>query len=84
MWGVLGVYFAFPDAFNSVLALLDPGDQLYDRGLFWLSDAHFGRYGWFSEALWSGLGILLALLSISGVFVCCHRLVYKKSANPNR
>ena len=36
-----------------------------------------------TEALWSAMGLVLALLSISGVFVCCHRLVYKKSSNPN-
>jgi uncharacterized iron-regulated membrane protein len=84
MWGVSGIYFSFPDAFNSVLAFFDPGDRFYDRGLFWLSEVHFGRFGWFTEALWSAMGLVLALLSISGVFVCCHRLVYKKSANPNR
>lgn len=84
MWGVSGIYFAFPDAFNFVLALFDPADRFSDRGLSWLSDAHFGRFGWFTEAVWSAMGLLLALLSLSGVFVCCHRLVYKKSANPNR
>jgi uncharacterized iron-regulated membrane protein len=67
-----------------VLAFFDPRDRFYDRALLWLSDAHFGRFGWFTEALWSFMGLVLALLSISGVFVCCHRLVYKKSANPNR
>jgi uncharacterized iron-regulated membrane protein len=84
MWGVSGIYFAFPDAFNFVLALFDPADRFSDRGLSWLSDAHFGRFAWFTQAVWSALGVVTALLSISGVFVCCHRLVYKKSANPNR
>jgi uncharacterized iron-regulated membrane protein len=37
-----------------------------------------------TEAVWSFMGLVLALLSISDVFVCCHQLVYKKSANPNR
>lgn len=84
MWGVSGIYFSFPDFFNSVLAFFDPNDRFYDQVLFWLSDAHFGRFGWFTQAIWSLMGLVLALLSISGMFVCCHRLVYKKSANPNR
>jgi len=37
----------------------------------------------FTDAFWSAMGLVLGLLSISGVFVCCHRLVFKKSANPN-
>jgi len=84
MWGVSGIYFSFPDFFNSVLAFFAPHDRFYDHALSWLSDAHFGRFGWFTQAIWSLIGLVLALLSISGMFVCCHRLVYKKSANPNR
>jgi uncharacterized iron-regulated membrane protein len=84
MWAVSGIYFPFQDAFSSVLAVFDPADRFYDRGLSWLSEAHFGRFGWFTQILWSAVGLLVALLSISGVFVCCHRMIFKESANPNR
>lgn len=84
MWGISGIYFSFPDLFSFVLAFLDPRDRFYDPALYWLSKVHFGRFGMLTEALWSAMGLVLALLSISGVFVCCHRLVYKESANPNR
>jgi uncharacterized iron-regulated membrane protein len=84
MWGTSGIYFSFPDAFNALFALFDPNDKYYDQALSLLAQLHFGRFGWLTEALWSALGLVLALLSISGVFVCCHRMIYKKSANPNR
>jgi|SRR5579863_2466283 len=84
MWGISGIYFSFPDSSSALLAFFDPNDKYYDEALSLLSQAHFGRFGWFAEALWSALGLVLALLSISGLFVCCHRMIYKKSANPNR
>jgi uncharacterized iron-regulated membrane protein len=40
---------------------------------------HFGRFGWFAEMLWAFAGLALAVLSISGVFLCCHRMIYKSS-----
>jgi hypothetical protein len=84
MWAVSGIYFAFPDSFTAAIAVFDPADRFYDTELSWLSEAHFGRFGWFTEALWSALGLALAMLAISGVFVCCHRMIFKKSSNPNR
>jgi len=41
-----------------------------------LSVAHFLRkrlirFGWFTEALWSVLGLVPAVLAFSGVFICC-------------
>ena len=67
-----------------MFAFFDPGDRFSDAALFRLSEAHFGRYGWFSKALWSALGLVPAVLSVTGVFLCCRRMIYKKSANPNR
>jgi uncharacterized iron-regulated membrane protein len=84
MWAVSGTYFSFSDSFNAALAIFDPNDKFYDSALSLLSAVHFGRLGWFSEAIWSAFGLALALLSISGVFVCCHRMIYKKTSNPNR
>lgn len=84
MWGVSGIYFAFPDAFSAALAFFDVRDRFYDRALGVLSAAHFGRFTWYTEALWSALGLAFSLLAASGIFVCCHRMIYKKSSNPNR
>ena len=82
LWGISGIYFSFPQPFNA-LFLLDPNDKVADQMLYWLSQLHFGRFGWFTKALWSGLGLVPAVLAFTGVFLCCRRVIYKKPANPN-
>jgi uncharacterized iron-regulated membrane protein len=80
MWGISGIYFAFPQAFNAVFGLFDPRDKFTDQVLFWLSDLHFGRFGWFAETLWALVGLVPAVLSITGVFLCCRRMIYATSS----
>jgi uncharacterized iron-regulated membrane protein len=70
VWGISGAYFSFPQLFNA----------LADLALLWLSNLHFGRFGWFGEALWTVLGFVPAVLSFTGVFMCCHRLLVRKGA----
>jgi uncharacterized iron-regulated membrane protein len=84
LWGVSGFYFAFPQIFNALFGVLDPGDKFTDKTLLWLSLLHFGRFGWFAEALWALLGLVPALLSVTGVFLSCHRcheMLHKRSPN---
>lgn len=83
VWGVSGIYFAFPQWF-APLFLLDPADHVTDRGLLWLSELHFGRYGRLSEAVWVVAGLVPAALAFTGTFVCCRRVIFKKPSNPNR
>jgi uncharacterized iron-regulated membrane protein len=83
LWGISGIYFSFPQPFNA-LFLLDPADHFTDQSLFWLSELHFGRFGWFAEGLWTLLGLVPAVLAFTGVFICCRRVIYKKPSNPNR
>jgi uncharacterized iron-regulated membrane protein len=80
LWGVSGIYFAFPQPFNALFELIDPGDKFADQTLSWLSNLHFGRFGWFAEAIWSILGLVLAVLAFTGLFMCCHRLFVRKGA----
>jgi uncharacterized iron-regulated membrane protein len=85
LWGISGIYFAFPQPFNGVVDLFQPpsaGDklQLGDLALLWLSNLHFGRFDWFTEALWTVLGLVPAALSFTGIFMCCHRLFVRKGA----
>jgi len=75
--------FFFPRWFDALL-LLDPADRFTDQGLFWLSELHFGRFGWFTKAVWAVLGLVPAVLAFTGMFICCRRVIYKKSSNPNR
>jgi uncharacterized iron-regulated membrane protein len=79
LWGLSGFYFAFPDLF-AALFFLDPSD----KALLWLAELHFGRFGWFSEAIWSIVGLVPAVLALTGTFICCRRVIFKKPSNPNR
>jgi uncharacterized iron-regulated membrane protein len=84
MWGISGFYFAFPQSVNALFGFLDPGDRFTDQTLNWLSLVHFGRFGWFAEALWTLLGLVLAILSVTGIFLCCHRMIYKSAPTEPR
>jgi len=77
MWGISGLYFAFPQSFNAVFGLVDPGDHFTDSTLAGLSSLHFGRFGWFAEAVWTLLGLMPAVLAVTGVFLCCRRVIFK-------
>lgn len=77
MWGVSGLYFAFPQPFNTAFGFVDRGDHFTDQVLLWLSLLHFGRFGWSTEVLWALIGLMPALLSFTGIFLCCRRMIYK-------
>jgi hypothetical protein len=83
MWGISGLYFSFPQAFYVPASWVDPADKYTDRILFGLSQLHFGRFAWYTEGLWSLLGLVPAFLAFTGVFVCCRRVIYHQSSNPN-
>jgi uncharacterized iron-regulated membrane protein len=84
MWGISGIYFCFPQVFDSLVNILEPGppDKLRysDQVLTWLSNLHFGRFNVWTEALWALLGLVPAVLAFTGVFMCCHRLLIRKGA----
>lgn len=77
VWGVTGFYFSFPNLVNAVFAFFDPRDQVTNSFLYWLTMLHFGRFGPFAEAVWTTVGFMPALLSFTGVFLCCRRVIFK-------
>ena len=79
MWGISGFYFCFPQTVNALFDFIDPSDRFTTQTLYWLSVLHFGRFGWFAEALWVLLGLVLAILSITGAFLTCHRIIHKNA-----
>lgn len=83
LWGISGMYFAFPRLFDA-LYLVDPSDRFADEALSVLSQLHFGRFGWLSEAIWAVLGLALAILAFTGTFICCRRIIYKRPSSPYR
>jgi uncharacterized iron-regulated membrane protein len=81
LWGVSGIYFVFPDPFN-ILYSVDRVGRFANSALDWLSSLHFGRFGWFIQALWVVFGLAPAILAFTGVFICCRRMIFKKPSNP--
>jgi hypothetical protein len=83
LWGNSGLYFAFPQLFSILLAL-DPSTGLRIRGCFGCRHSIFGRFNWFTEALWALLGLAPGALAFTGTFICCRRVIFKKPSNPYR
>ena len=87
IWAVSGVYFAWPDPFNAVVEWiwgppenrnyeLSPGDEI----IRWVVRLHFGR--WDSktlQAVWVVMGLVPAVMLITGAFMWWHRVVRKRS-----
>ena len=73
IWGLSGMYFAFPRPFRG----------LPDQSLLALSELHFGRFSRVTESVWTVVGLVPAVLAITGVFICCRRVMFKKHSNPN-
>ena len=65
------------------LFFFSPADKYAGRILSGLSELHFGGFGWYTEVLWAILGLVPAFLAFTGLFVCCHRMIYHRSSNPN-
>jgi uncharacterized iron-regulated membrane protein len=84
MWGVSGIYFCFPQPFSNVVYVLSRAWSTKlgfgDMALMSLSSAHFGRLNLWTEAIWALLGLVPAILSFTGMFMCCHRLLIRKGA----
>jgi uncharacterized iron-regulated membrane protein len=81
IWSVSGIYFCFPGVFDDLLNIFDPTGtsrkaQVAELALLWLSNLHFGRFGWFPEALWAFFGLAPAVLALTGVFMYGHRLLF--------
>ncbi len=81
VWAVSGLYLSHSQLFD-VLYRIDPNDRLADRLLFALSALHFGRFNVVTQIVWSIVGLVLATLAFTGVFICCRRLILHKPSNP--
>jgi uncharacterized iron-regulated membrane protein len=68
VWGLSGICFCFPGGFE----FLAGGEFLT-----WLTRLHFGRFGWFSEGLWTALGLAPAVLFGTGVLMWWNRVLRK-------
>ena len=82
LWGLSGVYLAFPEQFGAVLDFFDPvrefqrESRLGDTILFWLARLHFGRFaGWPVKVLWVVLGLVPPVLFVTGALMWWNRVL---------
>jgi uncharacterized iron-regulated membrane protein len=83
LWGFTGIYFAFPElSYPFVASSLPESRTAHFAGqvLQYVTSLHFGRFGWPAELLWVAIGLVPALLVLTGIFMCCHRLLIRKGA----
>lgn len=83
MWGVSGLTLSQPQLFEAFLRF-DPQDRVVDRVLFALAQLHFGRFNLLTKVTWAVVGLVPALLAVTGVFICCRRVILKKPSNPKQ
>lgn len=81
LWGLSGFYFSFPQIVNGLFSALGFSDTATQNFLSVLTSLHFGRFGRFFEALWTMLGFVPAMLSLTGIFLCCRRMIYGNAGN---
>jgi uncharacterized iron-regulated membrane protein len=82
MWALSGVYLSVPGAFNAAVDYLEPLNETRrtlrfgDQALYWLAQAHFGRFaGVWVKILWTVLGLAPAALFMTGLLMWWNRVV---------
>jgi uncharacterized iron-regulated membrane protein len=80
LWGVTGLYFAFPQPFVAAIDVFEPEDLArpgFRRGdwvLEWLVRLHFGRFGgWTSRIIWATAGLVPLVLVVTGAAMWWNR-----------
>lgn len=72
VWGISGIYFCFPALF---------GPRIHLAGGSFLSliaQLHMGRFDWFTEALWTILGLVPAISAGTGALMWWNRVLRKR------
>jgi len=79
MWGISGIYFAFPGPFGTALDSAGFSEVSRDNALGWLARIHFGRFSRTAEVVWTILGLVPAVLFVTG-FLMWWKRVLRRSA----
>jgi uncharacterized iron-regulated membrane protein len=84
LWGISGIYLAFPEPFGEIVEYLEPLDEALmtteprvgDEVLRWTSRLHFGRFaGWPVKTLWVVFGFAPVLLFATGAVMWWNRVI---------
>ena len=82
MWAISGIYLSIPGTFNAAVDFLEPlnastsslrfGDQM----LYWLAQAHFGRFAGIPVKItWTVFGLAPAVLVVTGALMWWKRVL---------
>jgi uncharacterized iron-regulated membrane protein len=82
MWAISGIYLSIPSAFSAAVDFLEPLNpgsrslRFGDQFLYWLAQAHFGRFaGVGVKIVWTVVGLTPAVLFVTGAFMWWRRVL---------
>jgi uncharacterized iron-regulated membrane protein len=81
LWGVTGIYFAFPDPFIAAVDYFEPPElhntaRKGDEFIAWLVRMHFGRYGGMGVRItYVIIGLLPAVMFVTGAIMWWNRVL---------
>ena len=76
MWGISGMYVAYPKPFEIAVEFFDPAGKFSRKPSFgeavlgWLAKLHFGRFGGLpTKLVWTAFGLVPVVLVITGILM---------------
>jgi uncharacterized iron-regulated membrane protein len=88
MWGLSGFYLGIPQPFTDIVDAISDPDALEERPgdivLAWMARLHFGRWRglpWL-KAAWAVVGLVPALMFITGVVMWWNRVLRRRVSRP--
>jgi uncharacterized iron-regulated membrane protein len=82
MWAFTGIYLSIPETFNGIVDFLEPLNassrklRFGDQVLFWLAQAHFGRFAGIPvKVVWTVVGLAPAVLFVTGALMWWKRVL---------
>ena len=82
MWAITGIYLSIPTKFNAAVDFLEPLNassrslRFGDQVLYWLAQAHFGRFAGIPvKIIWTVIGLTPAALFLTGMLMWWKRVL---------
>jgi uncharacterized iron-regulated membrane protein len=81
LWGLTGIYFAYPDPFIAVIDYFEPQElarttRAGDAFIAWIVKMHFGRYGGMGVRItYVIIGLLPAVMFVTGAIMWWNRVL---------
>ena len=82
MWALTGIYLSIPIVFNDAVDFLEPLNapskslRFGDRLLYWMAQAHFGRFSGIPvKIIWTVIGLAPAVLFVTGTVMWWKRVL---------